>query len=291
MTSHIFLSVIIIIGCITTVEDIVYSRIRNKWIILGLLFVLAAYIFLWAVCYINGSKIFVVDFDKWCVNLLISVVFAYALWRYKMWGGGDAKLFICYVALIPMIKYKVIYLSSYFPAFSLLIAIFIPAAVYICVRAFFAKAMHIIKGRASYTITRDFLENNFYRYFRNIVGVCVLILSYRIFQERFMYGLRLAVQSQDIFLLVLLFINKTIGALLQKKPIFFMAVIIIGVYTLVGVSYVGISFLSYLGLSMIKSLAIVAASVMLTKLVSSIREENLAFAPWMFLGVLITWFI
>jgi len=51
------------------------------------------------------------------------------MWKYKIWKGGDAKLFFAFVFLLPLSTYSNNYIDI-FPALVLLINIFIPLAVF-----------------------------------------------------------------------------------------------------------------------------------------------------------------
>ena len=137
ISNIIFLPVILFIGCITSYEDFKISKIRNKWISMGLLYALTVYLVSWILYSLaeGPSSYLVCNFDKWCINLVISTVVAYLLWHFKMWGAGDAKLFICYSALIPMGQYSRIYFNYYFASFLLLLAVFIPATAFLFIRS------------------------------------------------------------------------------------------------------------------------------------------------------------
>ena len=135
--SIIFLPIILFIGVITSYEDFKESKIKNKWILVGLIYSFMVYLLFWILPKggLLGSYL-LCNFDKWCVNLLVSMVVAYLLWHFKMWGTGDAKLFICYAALIPMGQYSRVYFNYYFASFLLLSAIFIPASVFLITESF-----------------------------------------------------------------------------------------------------------------------------------------------------------
>ena len=153
----IFLPMIIFIGIKTASDDFASSKIANKLVILGILYSFLIYALCWSVFFIsrvapmpaifsNMQISLLYGFDKWCVNLALAVIAAYLLWHFNMWGAGDAKLFICYASLIPIGRYSKIYFHGYFASFFLLLAIFIPAAVFL----FFKAVTYFIRHFGSY---------------------------------------------------------------------------------------------------------------------------------------------
>jgi hypothetical protein len=61
------------------------------------------------------------------INFCIASVIGYSLWKFEIWAPGDGKLFIISVLLVPLKYYGTAHFP-YFPAFALLINIFIVAA-------------------------------------------------------------------------------------------------------------------------------------------------------------------
>ena len=79
ISNIIFLPVILFIGCVTSYEDFKSSKIRNKWILMGLLYAFAVYSVSWILYALAASEIIspVIEsvtfnlvwiFDKWCIN-------------------------------------------------------------------------------------------------------------------------------------------------------------------------------------------------------------------------------
>ena len=145
-----FLPLLFFISIIISYEDIKYGKVRNKWIILGLVWGLAIifFFFIWYFIaspithfyYFNilqlpdGSPapVFTIPLNylsKVILNVVIALTIAFLMWRFKAWAAGDAKLFMVYSLLIPLKYYWKSYLV-YFPSFVLLINIFIPIFIY-----------------------------------------------------------------------------------------------------------------------------------------------------------------
>jgi len=127
------LAIIFIIGLIVCLEDFKFGKIRNRWIKFGFIAGLAFYFLSIMLLLIIGQPI------SWQYHLLIltntgiAFVFGFILWHFKLWAGGDAKLFTLYVFLIPIAFYSNWYFK-YWPPLSLLINIILPIFVYLLIK-------------------------------------------------------------------------------------------------------------------------------------------------------------
>jgi len=129
------LPAVFVVGAATSRTDVAAYRIPNRWIAFGLCYAAVAYLAAWAFIWNGGpagraAAPFVWYFERWCVNFAVSLVFAFVLWRRGMWGGGDAKLFVCYAALTPLSVYPFAFFDYYFAAFFLLWCVFVPATLW-----------------------------------------------------------------------------------------------------------------------------------------------------------------
>jgi len=152
-----FLPLLFFISLVISYEDVKYGKVRNRWILLGLIWGLAviSFFFIWYFIaspvshffYFNILKlstgslapVFTVSLSylgKCLVNFSIALIIAFLMWRFKAWAAGDAKLFMVYSLLIPLKYYWKSYLA-YFPSFVLLINIFIPIFIYLLIRSIF----------------------------------------------------------------------------------------------------------------------------------------------------------
>lgn len=152
-----FLPVLFFIGLITAYEDIRYGKVRNKWILLGLIWGLSV-IFCFFVWYFIASPltlyyyfeiqhlpdnssvpVFTVSLlylGRVLLNAFLALLISFLMWRFNAWAAGDAKLFVVFALLLPLKYYWKSYLS-YFPSFALLINIFIPIFLYLFFRSCF----------------------------------------------------------------------------------------------------------------------------------------------------------
>jgi len=93
-----FLPAILLVGAITSYEDIKKSVIRNIYLILGICYSAVVHIGLFIVGYINQNYIFTM-----LIYVILAFILGILLWYLGIWNAGDAKLFICYTSLIPII--------------------------------------------------------------------------------------------------------------------------------------------------------------------------------------------
>ncbi|MDD3087442.1 MAG: hypothetical protein PHP89_02630 [Candidatus Omnitrophica bacterium] len=152
LTNLIFLPAILFIGVITSYEDFTISKIRNKWVILGILYPLFCYSLLYLLAFVKlidyGGVNNAYIISK-LVNAAIGIIVAYGIWKFGAWSAGDAKLFIAYTLLIPLDFYSKGYVK-FFPSLILLFNIFIPLLTAITLTALFSllkSAFLILKDK------------------------------------------------------------------------------------------------------------------------------------------------
>lgn len=118
-----FLPAILIIGIITSYEDIRFGKIRNKWVILALLYAFAMYSTL-ILFYLSKGGIKSEYLMELGTNIFFSMVVGFGLWYMGVWTAGDGKLFIAYSALIPLSSYSQSY-QKWIPSSMLLMNVFV----------------------------------------------------------------------------------------------------------------------------------------------------------------------
>jgi len=123
-----FLPAIILLGILTSYEDIKERKIRNKYVVTALVLAIAIN----AVLYFGNIIVLNQILDQLIV-ILFSLVIGIVLWLMQMWSAGDAKLYIAFVALIPSHIYQVT--STQIPTGDLLINIFVIAAIYTLIKS------------------------------------------------------------------------------------------------------------------------------------------------------------
>lgn len=143
-----FLPIIIFLGVITSYEDIKFGKIRNKWIVLGVVYAAVIHFFLY---FLNAPYNLGLTTLK---HLLISGFFAlvagFLIWFLGLWTAGDAKLLFAYTLLIPN--------TNSLSFADVLINSFIPVGIFL----FFASLMRI-GNLKKMPVTSIFKAGNIYK--------------------------------------------------------------------------------------------------------------------------------
>ncbi|MCX5696210.1 MAG: prepilin peptidase [Candidatus Omnitrophica bacterium] len=298
----IFLPIILLIGFITSYEDIKESKIKNKWVILGLLYSFFAYALIWIFCKPSLTNPGLTwNFDKWCINLLISGLVAYVLWHFRMWGAGDAKLFVCYVALIPIGQYSKVYFNYYFAAFLLLSAIFIPPTIFLIVKSgvYFANTFNFSKpGDKIYGFIKGKLAKfNIVKAGDILLGFFFFFLLFKVINVSLynLFGSRIP-GDQNILIVISLFVFTPLSRFFNKNiKMISLALLILMGYVFLKMDYPWERFVLDIKSILGKTLLVILLAPLFQRIVDlhadRIVKKNLPFATWMFLGALITWFL
>lgn len=125
MIELIFLPGILLLGIITSYEDLKHGKIRNKWVVLGLLYAVSANAFMYVWVIVQGGIPRTSYFIELASTAMFGLVLGYALWYVGFWTAGDAKLFFAYSALVPLSVYRYGHMQ-YFDSANILINTFVP---------------------------------------------------------------------------------------------------------------------------------------------------------------------
>lgn len=303
----IFLPVILFIGFITSYEDIKISKIRNKWVLIGLFypFVIYAAILLISIIFSSKQSLFLnkiaiylfTGLDKWVINLLVSIFVAYVFWLYGFWGAGDAKLFMTFVALIPIGQYSKIYFSGYFVSFSLLAAIYIPATVALLLKATLYFLKQIFSNDITQYVKIIYLKVrriNITRILNSILGFFTVYLMLYVIQQCLHLKDTGFLLDNNIITLSPFLLFKPLANIIRRNTlfIFFILCVLIafmGIYRLYSYgNFFGMIFSSFN-----RAVLVVLFFPFLQWLFSIYSdrvEKKQPFAIWIFIGALITWF-
>ncbi|MFT4303228.1 MAG: A24 family peptidase C-terminal domain-containing protein [Candidatus Woesearchaeota archaeon] len=121
-----FLPIIILLGLITSYEDLFFGKIRNRDLMIAFFFGLIIYLYiilnqiLYQEAYISITLIIYI-----LINLFIALMLGFFLWIIKFWSPGDAKLYAIYAFILPPIT-----LNPAFNWFYILFNSFIPFLTY-----------------------------------------------------------------------------------------------------------------------------------------------------------------
>ncbi len=122
---YFFLPMIIVIGIVTTYQDIKTGKIRNKWVMLGLAYAIVVNFLIYFVVRITGGQLRTEYYTELAVTVLISLVVGFVMWVVGVWTAGDAKLFTAFSALVPLSVYKYGHVQ-YFSSMNFMINTFVP---------------------------------------------------------------------------------------------------------------------------------------------------------------------
>ncbi|MBD3202664.1 hypothetical protein GF327_00055 [Candidatus Woesearchaeota archaeon] len=115
--------VIILIGIITSYQDLKYRKIKNKWTLVGLIYSILSLLAVTLYLAYKNVDLNTQYITVFFTNILISFALGFFFWLIKLWTAGDAKLFLMYSALVPLSVYEW-GPSGNFPAYILLINTF-----------------------------------------------------------------------------------------------------------------------------------------------------------------------
>jgi hypothetical protein len=136
---YLILPIILIIGLIVIYQDFKDGKILNKWIKLGLFLGLVYYFLLIIITVLGYFDVLSIDYYPFeyygyvLLNTLIAFILGFILWYFKLWAGGDAKLFTLYAFLIPLLFYSASFYKI-FPGLNLLINIILPIFIYLIIK-------------------------------------------------------------------------------------------------------------------------------------------------------------
>lgn len=203
--NSIFVTLIFLLSIAIVRDDIKEKKIKNKILLTGFL--------LGAVVYLGGLIVGVIDFTYFgsvLLNAVIGLIVGYSLWNLNLWPAGDAKLFSLFVFLLPLYYYWKSYLPL-FPAFSLLVNIFIPVFLVILFKALLNLALKLKQLKNLKKITIDFLLKAKYYYGYYVKGRDLWALLNKARKIYLAKTIKRILASMVVFLATYLILGKTIG--------------------------------------------------------------------------------
>ncbi len=122
-----FLPVLILIGLLTSYTDVKKGKIRNKHVLGGLILSILAHISLVYISVLNVTAALLS-----AAYFILAVIGGFLLWYFGIWSAGDAKLYACFIALIPAVTYQ--NPISEMPLITLMINTFIPISTFFVIK-------------------------------------------------------------------------------------------------------------------------------------------------------------
>jgi len=280
-----FLPALLALGVVSTLQDFRVRRISNLWIIISLVYAVIVHLYL----FLSGNPQETFWFSHTFINVLVSSIVAIYFWKQNWWGGGDAKLFVCYSTLIPLSHYPFGYFSYYFASFLLLMIMFITAAIWTFLHAQF----NLIKaGKSMYYNFRPSRVGEFSQAAAGFTAIFFLSNLLIIILNQYCHWIK----DFPLFIWVLsMGFYRTFLKLFQKRLWVVMFAWILGISIII---FVPVFKQINIWQILLKSFLYWALIFILRKhmfrtidyYVEWTKNNNIAFAGWMFFGALVIWF-
>lgn len=203
-----FLPMIVFLGAITSWEDYNYKLVRNKWIIIGLIYGAGAFFLMSLPASITAIS--PQYLGKVIFNSIIALFVSLFFWKNGLLAAGDAKLFFLFSFLLPLKYYQKSYLPI-FPSLVLLINIYVVTFLFILAKAFKYNFVELIKdsrnGRINFNKSIINLKTKSAGFFKNLFGLMIIfIIVNNIFN--YLKPWLFSILNEKIIIILLLFIAR-----------------------------------------------------------------------------------
>lgn len=248
-----FLPIIFFLGLVTSIDDIRFAKVRNKWIVFGFLYAVMVYmvLILWNELIIPFSFVFerlglnnvIYNIDirpdflwKMALNSFLSILFGFLLWQKNIVAAGDVKLFFVFSLLLP-IKYYWKSFLPIFPSFALLVNIFIIILIFILLRSLFYLFLDINKNGVRVlkrVLIRPDMSGGGILSLLGFVSVFLLFFWFRYFVNEF-WNIEMGQYSYLFFVLMIIFGRRMIRMLSRgNNPLLIILIVLNLLITIVG---------------------------------------------------------
>lgn len=288
-----FLPIIIFIGLITSYQDFKYGKIKNKWVLSGLVWGLAVYAFFAVLALFGSPTTFFYYAPRIFINSIIALGVGYLFWRLDLWSAGDAKLFFIFSFLLPIEHYQRSNLP-YFPSFALLVNIFLFVASYLAARNLFFAVRNLLKNKNFFSRLARNIKSEYPVFLKFILGFFLVFIFFQIIRAE--VGSWLGQQDSGwniLFLAIFLSGFNLFKGFFQKGKNWLLAVLFLAIalYLCFG-GFFSIQAKGTIILSAIRSSLVFTVIFALISVLLSYEEEEkqayMPFAAWIFLGLLAT---
>jgi hypothetical protein len=143
----VFSILILALGLVISYEDIRFGKIRNLWIIRGLIAGSALHgLFIVFYNLLPGNLSVDLSYIQLVIlNTAIAFFCSILMWKMKVWSAGDSKLFTLFAFLLPLNYYANSFIN-YFPAMNLLINIFAVSFIAVLIKVITAIVKSVCAG-------------------------------------------------------------------------------------------------------------------------------------------------
>ncbi len=281
-----FLPALLVIGYMTSIEDLKTGKIRNIWVLLGLIYSTICYIFLALINKMPQDPVILI------INFLISVIIGFSLYKFDLWSSGDAKLFMSYALLIPIgAHHKVFY--KFFPSLNLLMSIFIPLTIFLLLNGLlsFMKKKHLLGALNN---IKEAFKKNKLGMLKTALGFTMIFLLTQMFRYEFTNFLSHYIFNNNLIFLVLFLAYKPLSYMFKKCENFILfgifSFIILLLFMRAHSLAIVLEILASIRLAIIVTVIFEACRNLFDLYINTSRSKSLPFAIWMFIGALITFF-
>jgi len=116
------LPAILLLGIITSFQDWKIGKIRNKWVLSATIYAIIIHTILFSYYGLQGQLSSLYIYET-LTDFFFAIIIGFSFWYFKIWSAADGKLFIAFVALIPISTYNLGY-EKWIPSITLIINIF-----------------------------------------------------------------------------------------------------------------------------------------------------------------------
>lgn len=293
LSFFLFFHIIVIIFCglLTTKSDILIGKIKNKDLFFCGVVGSLSYIFLSLIG--GGNEIFgweIVSYFKiFSLNLFLSIVVAYLIWDFGLWTAGDAKLFMVFSYLIPLVFYAKGFID-FFPGMALLINIFIPPFIFVLFLSVYGLINWFWGRDKDYKFYLSFIKNRLSgmmytqeirRYLINLIFIFSLV---QILTVVLSYVAPFDLSLNFLIFVILFFANKATLKIFKNRNISLIVAIFSIIVIIGGIIFNKFS-LDTIFISLVNTLIFVVLFVLVDKLidfyteifdVNRVRPQNVA---------------
>jgi hypothetical protein len=308
---YLFLPILLFICLITSYQDFRNGKIKNKWIILGIIWGLGVWILLlgWSqlVPYVSHYFEMPMGYIKpsyileAAINSSISFAVGYLLWHFNLWSAGDAKLFFVVSLLLPL-KYYMNSAVPYFPSAVLLINIFSFALVFLALKSLFIIIKSFVKvpgiilpKEGIIQQSKKYIKANYKTLIKTTLIFVSILFIFLIVRIKVRVSFNIAKINSWYLVIIFILLSKTskyVRKIFKKVWLLIILYLILIPYLLISKFFSSAENLSSLYRtiknSLLFGLAFSLLYLLLTAAKKKEKETHMPFAFWIFVGTIIT---
>jgi hypothetical protein len=300
---YVFLPVIFLIGIVTSFQDIKHGKIKNKWIVAGLVWGMGIYSISYLWIFLGHYLIFLpkagryisyVYLNQALLNALISFAIGYVSWYFDMWSAGDAKLFFIFSLFLPLTYYSRTYLAFY-PSFALLLNIFIPVLIYLLLHNLFMFFSDIFRKSFSFRDSgplarklRIYLAANYSMLLKSFVTFSLIIVFIQVIRQTITGNSNQYEWWYSGIILLPLVASRFLRQVLKDNFVFGLLIFIFAIFLVTNNLSVTIRIIMMIKKSFIFFIIFPLATLIFSYSDQDSQQRKIPFAFWIFMGAVIT---